>query len=432
MKSDKKIGVSLSGGGFRAAVYHLGTLSKLREMGVLDKVDVISTISGGSITGACYGLYGHDFEKFEKIVTEGVKNDIINKIIRSPRFIILVICMLIILSTAVSLLVTRHDWLTILILGITFGIIGRYQFRLLPVSKMIAKYYDKYFFQGKNISEMNQHPVIAINATNLETGRLFTFSQLKMEDPLYEYPNDEGEPIIFNHTEFPVATAVSASASVPFAFTPVRIKKDYYKKASDLNRAKPVLVDGGVYDNQGIHKITQRKSSYHCDIIITSDAENLFKETSAFRNMFHVLMRTSDIFMNRIKDFQMIQNVFENYRFDKREVAYQVMGWDLDYCLRLFIYTLQQGEIMPSIIKAHGITDEEIKEEKWDDIRKKVETNIGYDKILISSPSHEELQTARGVKINIKALTDKQIHALMKQAACLTEVQVRLYCPTLW
>ena len=47
----KRLGLALSGGGFRAAAFHLGTFLKLRELGLLDKVDVISCVSGGSIAG---------------------------------------------------------------------------------------------------------------------------------------------------------------------------------------------------------------------------------------------------------------------------------------------------------------------------------------------------------------------------------------------
>ena len=78
-----KIGLSLSGGGYRAAIYHLGTFRKLREMGILENVDVISTISGGSITGACYGLKGDNFEEFEKCLRGIVQKSIIRGILYS-------------------------------------------------------------------------------------------------------------------------------------------------------------------------------------------------------------------------------------------------------------------------------------------------------------------------------------------------------------
>src|ERR1700704_2282781 len=54
--SDGKVGLALSGGGFRAAFFHVGVLARLAELDILPKVEVISTVSGGSIVGALYYL----------------------------------------------------------------------------------------------------------------------------------------------------------------------------------------------------------------------------------------------------------------------------------------------------------------------------------------------------------------------------------------
>ena len=51
-----KVGLALSGGGFRASFYHLGVLAQLAELDVLRHVEVLSCVSGGSIVGACYWL----------------------------------------------------------------------------------------------------------------------------------------------------------------------------------------------------------------------------------------------------------------------------------------------------------------------------------------------------------------------------------------
>ena len=66
-KRGNKIGLALSGGGYRAAAYHIGTLRALHKLGILDKVDVISSVSGGSITAAYYTLHKNNgYDKFEK------------------------------------------------------------------------------------------------------------------------------------------------------------------------------------------------------------------------------------------------------------------------------------------------------------------------------------------------------------------------------
>jgi phospholipase, patatin family len=65
-KDKKKIGLALSGGGYRAAAYHVGTLRALHKLGILNKVDVISSVSGGSITTAYYALHKDDYQTFEQ------------------------------------------------------------------------------------------------------------------------------------------------------------------------------------------------------------------------------------------------------------------------------------------------------------------------------------------------------------------------------
>ena len=50
--ASKRIGLAMSGGGFRAAAFHLGVMRKLKDLKLLDKLDLLSCVSGGSIAGA--------------------------------------------------------------------------------------------------------------------------------------------------------------------------------------------------------------------------------------------------------------------------------------------------------------------------------------------------------------------------------------------
>src|SRR3954467_9032103 len=60
------IGLALSGGGSRAMAFHLGCLRALNDLGLLDKIDAISTISGGSVIGAYYAYTPKKtFDEFE-------------------------------------------------------------------------------------------------------------------------------------------------------------------------------------------------------------------------------------------------------------------------------------------------------------------------------------------------------------------------------
>lgn len=431
MKSNKKIGLSLSGGGYRATIYHLGTLRKLREMNILENVDVISTISGGSITGAYFGLNGQNFEEFDKDLRGLVKRSIIKGIYRSFRFISLMLILLIDLGILFYLSFTKYAFLTTPLLILTIFVLFKFQFKIFPVSKIINGLYSKWFFEGKALIDLPKYPIIAINATNIETGTPFTFSRNKMSDSAYEFPKDKSKPIKFITDKFPISLAVASSTCVPFAFTPIHIDKEHFENSENYDRIKPCLVDGGVYDNQGVHKLTFGKSSYVCDIVIVSDAGDLMPRINSFTNVIQLLIRTSDIFMNRIKNYQMIQHIFDNYKYNKKLIAYQSLGWDFNDCIKGFMDNLEKGAILESVIEAHGISKEEIENSEWEAIQRKLELKINYPEIQKKQPTEIELKIARSVTTNLKSLKNVQINALIKQAECMTEIQIKLYCPQL-
>ena len=62
---EAKYALALSGGGSRAIAFHLGCMRSLQREGILDKVEVISSVSGGSVLAALYCQHEGDFESFE-------------------------------------------------------------------------------------------------------------------------------------------------------------------------------------------------------------------------------------------------------------------------------------------------------------------------------------------------------------------------------
>jgi NTE family protein len=324
--SKNKLGLSLSGGGYRAAAFHLGTLRKLKDMGLLEKVSVLSTISGGSITGACYCIQDKPFDEFEAKMKDSLQTkNVIKYILTSFTFIKLVLFLLVFIIASVYVLFTAYPWLSPIILTVMIALVVSFQFKLFPVSTIIEKAYDKFFYNEATLSDLKDtQPLLAIGSTNIQTSRPFTFSKRKMEDSTYAFMEP---PIYFRNEKFPLSKAVMASSCVPFAFTPVTIDVVYFKVASDAKRVNPVLVDGGVYDNQGIQKITQKESSYECDVIITSDAGAGSPFQHSYNNVIVLLIRTMDVFMARIKNFQMMQNLYTNTEFTKnRYLTYHLVG----------------------------------------------------------------------------------------------------------
>ena len=212
MTSDgKKIGLALSGGGYRAAAYHIGALRALHKLGVLDKVDVISSVSGGSIIAACYALHDGDYENFEKTFSEKMRKGVLH---------LALINLFLVLGLGGLAAWLGGGW------GLTtsFIVLWFVWYNVLPVSSLIAKQYDWLFFHRKKLKDLKPCPVVTINATDYPTVSQFTFSCERM----YDYYYGDGA---FYHEQFPVSKAVMASSCVPFAFCPIRIPMTLDRKS---------------------------------------------------------------------------------------------------------------------------------------------------------------------------------------------------------
>lgn len=427
MPVEKKIGIALSGGGYRATAFHLGTLRKLHEMKVLEKVQVISTISGGSIVGACYCSRDSGFENFYNDLYEGLqRKNVITKILFSwigARFLFFILIFL----GAFYFLFTPYPWLFPVIIAVWALVIFKYQFSLFPISKRIESIYNDFFYKNAVLGNLLEKPALVIGATNLQTAKSFIFSRSWMQDSSYQFLDD---PVKFKAANFPLAKAVMASSCVPFAFTPVTIDREFFENPSDADKYHPILVDGGVYDNQGIHRVMQ-KGIFESDVVITSDAGCGSTGEMKFRNTFSLLMETVNVFMSRIKKGQMVRNVYDNAATANKQVAYFSLGWDVENCIPGFIKNLQKKQITQSVIQAHQLKDEWVSnpQQYEQEITTHLENRTGYQRIR--KPTQEEKRIARNVGTNLTALSKQKVDCLIRQAEVLTELQVKLYCPSI-
>lgn len=423
-----KLGLSLSGGGYRATAFHLGTLKKLQQLNILEQVDIMSTISGGSITGAYYCLNKDDFAKFEQELYNSLQTkDVIKKILLSGTFLQLVVLSLLFLIPAFYFLFTSPAWLFLAFLAAFILVFLRFQFYIFPISKRIENIYDIFFYNKNKLADLPDKPILVIGSTNLQTARPFTFSKTWMQDSSYQYM----EPAIkFKAADFPVARAVMASSCVPFAFTPVIISKQFFAIEADADKVHPLLVDGGVYDNQGIHKIVQ-DGFYSCETVITSDAGCGSSGEISLRNTISLLISTVDVFMSRIKKTQIAQDVYSNAGTTNRQIAYFSLGWDAEKCIPGFIDNLEEHKVVESVIIAHQLKPEWVKEpRKYEaEIADWLKSKTGYTSM--NKPTPGEKLIARKVGTNLTALKKSQVDCLIKQAECLTELQIKLYCPSL-
>ena len=422
------IGLSLSGGGYRASAFHLGTLQKLDELGILPEISVLSTISGGSITGAAYAVSKKNYGDFQNEMIQIISTkDLIRSALLSGTGLQTIIFFAVFIGVAGWVLYTPYPWVSFLVLALMFFIFFRYQFHIFPVSREIEKLYAKYFTENLKLGELKVPFRFVIGSTNLQTARPFVFSKEYMGDSAYDYLD---RPVHFKPEAFPIAKAVMASSCVPFAFSPVAIPDEYFSDPSLYSTVDPVIVDGGVYDNQGIHKLVQ-SGRFSSEVVITSDAGNKLSFTGRYPNMISIAVRSMNVFMARIKNAQMISDIYENHYKDKREIAFLSLGWDADDCIPGFIKNLKAGNIPSSVITSHALRDEWIRspDDYKVEITDHLKAKIKYADIKI--PTEDEVKIARNVGTNLTALKISQINALIKQASCLTEIQVKLYCPSI-
>lgn len=193
------------------------------------------------------------------------------------------------------------------------------------------------------------------------------------------------------------------------------------------------MVDGGVYDNQGIQKLTQPGSSYECDIIITSDAGGQFRADKKYPNVLALLIRTVDLFMYRIKAFQMQQNIYRNVELAEKPIAYLSLGWSIENIIPGFINSMKKGQVLKQVIDAHNFDPEWIKnpETYSAEITKHLKKEIDYESVEKRNLTPDQLKIAQKVCTNLKCLSAHQTEYLIRHAENLTELQIKIYCPSL-
>ncbi len=247
--------LTFSGGGTRAAAFSYGVLEALRDTEIsirghkkrmLDEVDFISGVSGGSFTAAYYGLFGDRiFDDFEsRFLKKDIQGDLISGMILSPV-----------------------NWTKLS---------SPYYDR----SDLAADYYDKHVFDHGTFGDILARggAMIVINATDMVHGTRFSFIQ----DPF--------DGICSDLLSFSVARACAASSAVPILLSPVTLRnyagtcgfqlppglaeamqppRDVTSRRFDLannmipfmdSQNKPYihLVDGGVADNLGLRAVLER------------------------------------------------------------------------------------------------------------------------------------------------------------------------------
>jgi len=242
--------LALSGGGFRATLFHLGTLWRLNELKLLRDLKAITSVSGGSITS---GLLGLRWKQLTFDASGEATNfaDVIVKPLR--RF-----C-----SQGCDVHTVLKGWLN--------------PFR--QPNYYLAQHYRKTLFGDATLQDLpsdDEGPRFTIYATNLLTGVSVRMTRKRLAD--YRI----GEIL---DPQIPLATAVAASSAFPPLYVPLKLKtapgtwqslKGADLFANEAYRRVLYLGDGGIYDNMGLQSIEDRYET-----VLVSDAGSPFADRTA-------------------------------------------------------------------------------------------------------------------------------------------------------
>jgi NTE family protein len=286
-----KLGLALSGGGFRATVFHLGTLARLAESGQLEDVTFLSTVSGGSLCVALIHALNdlqwptsnryleHVLPAVQRILTtKDFQRSIIARALRSP----------------LRIFETRADDLSALI--------------------------QEHWGVTAVLSDLPVSPRWMINATTCETGKNWRWERFRMGDYLFGYSYDTQKVLL--------ADAVASSAGFPGLIGPLVFDtRPYrwfrYKESSKTlvdpetqrqRKTEPVtpdfpvvhLWDGGVYDNHGLEGLHDFIRGWREDIefFIVSDGAGRAKPERYSPGIKALMRISTGIMMDQVRSLR--------------------------------------------------------------------------------------------------------------------------------
>jgi NTE family protein len=318
--ASKKLGLALSGGGFRASFFHLGVLAQMAEVGLLRHVEVISAVSGGAIIAALYYLHLKrllEAKPDDQIsdqdyiaLVQTISGDFLQATEKNLR-------MLTFADFRANWKMRRPDYSRSDRIAELYDELlyrkaagkERIQLQELKIRPPRFPHFHPYFH---NYFRTAKVPILVLNATTLNTGRNWQFTARTMGEPIRYadgqplYPETDSLPIrlrrppsyanmIPRQQDFPLAAAVAASSGVPALFHPMSVS-DLYREGDLPVRVQ--LVDGGVYDNLGISALKDEG----CTHFVVSDASGqLDFDREPGTLPLEVLSRTAAVLQERVR-----------------------------------------------------------------------------------------------------------------------------------
>lgn len=302
-RQELSMGLALSGGGIRAAIFHLGVLGRLAEEELLENVAFVSTVSGGSLgTGLVYTLAENRWP---------TSTEYLDSVLPEARHLI----------TSIDI---QQDSL--------FRLLSRpWQLLSSGWANVLSESLARRWGVHGSVSTLPQHPRWVINATSYESGKNWRFAPRRMGDYLTGYVF--GPPV-------PVADAMAASAGYPFLIGFLTLETEDYRwqryregstsetEPSDPGLKRIHLWDGGVYDNLGVEALfkpgREQRLRDGCNFLLVSDASGYLGHERKYR-VYRQARRLLSIAMDQVRSLR-ARMIFDHFLAAPGSGVYLMLG----------------------------------------------------------------------------------------------------------
>lgn len=293
------IALCLSGGGFRASVFHLGALRRLNELGVLGQVDTITSVSGGTIFAA--QLASHLATRDTPWPPNGGRVTSWEEGVAVP---VRALARTNVRTGAILSRLKPRNWLN----------------RSAPLDALSSRYADG--ISRLELRDLPDRPRFVFLASDMQFGEQWVF-----DTGLRRVGSRAAGYLDPPLNDWKLARAVVASACVPGVFAPLRVKNDpysftegTYQKPDRARRMRRIdLTDGGVYDNLGLEPAWRD----HETILVSDGAPT------------YATLRIAELIWQRLRHFVLLLDqatavrkrwLISNYLHDEYDGAYWSVG----------------------------------------------------------------------------------------------------------
>lgn len=287
------IGLCLSGGGYRATLFHVGVILRLNETGLLFRLNRVSSVSGGSITAGVLGMNWNKLDFQPKTGDVRIAKNL-SKLLVDP------------IRKVTSETIDGSSIIGgILMPGYTIG-------------DFVASKYSSLLFGDatlRNLPGDQEGPRFVINATSVQTASLVRFSRPYVADYKVGRILDP---------QVSLAQAVAASSAFPPVLSPVTIDvdpEDFEASNAELQKLpytdSMVLSDGGVYDNLGLETVFKRYQT----VLVSDAGAKIAPDPSPAANWAEHAKRVLEIVDDQVRNLRK-RWLMEEYKQHRRSGAY--------------------------------------------------------------------------------------------------------------